>query len=57
MMAPLAVVARPVAASFPCNIYVQSAAYLQTARTILVTCGCKMILSGLFGGGEDNISA
>jgi hypothetical protein len=56
-MAPLALVARPGVVSFPSAAYEQAVSYLQTTRTILVPCGRKMILVGLFGGGEDNIRA
>ncbi len=56
-MAPLALVARPGVVSFPSVIYEQAVSHLQMARTILVPCGRNMILSGLFGGGEDNIRA
>jgi hypothetical protein len=56
-MALLALVARPAVVSFPRAAYEQAALYLQTPRTILVPCGRKMILVGLFGGGEDNIRA
>ena len=56
-MAPLALVARPGVVSFPRAAYEQAVAHLQTARTILVPCGRQMTLSGLFGGGEDNIRA
>jgi hypothetical protein len=56
-MAPLALVARPDVVSFLRAVYEQEISYLQTARTIPVPCGRKMILSGLFGGGEDNIRA
>ncbi len=56
-MAPLALVAQPGVVSFPRAVYEQAVSYLQTTRTIPVPCGRKMILSGLFGGGEDNIRA
>jgi len=56
-MAPFALVARPGVMSFPRVVYEQAVSRLQTARTILVPCGRNMILSGLFGGGEDNIRA
>jgi len=56
-MAPLALVARPGLVSVPRVVYEQAVSHLQTTRTILVACGRKMILSGLFGGGEDNIRA
>ena len=56
-MAPFALVARPGVMSFPRAVYEQAVSHLQTARTILVPCGRNMILSGLFGGGEDNIRA
>ena len=56
-MALLALVARPGVVSFPQAAYEQAVSHLQTARTILVPSGRKMILVGLFGGGEDNIRA
>jgi hypothetical protein len=56
-MAPLALVAHPTIVSLSHAVYEQAVSHLQTARTILVPCGRKMILSGLFGGGEDNIRA
>jgi len=56
-MAPFALVARPGVVSFPRAVYEQAVSYLQTARIILVPYGRKMILSGLFGEGEDNIRA
>jgi hypothetical protein len=56
-MAPLALIAHPAVVSFPRAVYEQAVSYLQTTRTILVPCGRKMVLSGLFGGGEDNIRA
>lgn len=56
-MAPLALVARPRILSFPRAVYEQAVSYLQTTRTILVPCGVKMILSGLFVDGKVNIYA
>jgi hypothetical protein len=56
-MAPLALVARHGVVSFPHAACEQAVAHLQTTRTILVPCGCQMILVGLFGGGEDHIRA
>ena len=56
-MAPLALVARPDVVSFLHEIYEQAISYLQTARTIPVPCGRKMILSGLFGEGKENFHA
>ena len=56
-MAPLALVARPGLMSFPRVVYEQAVSYLQTTRTILIPCGVKMILSGLFVDGKVNIYA
>ena len=56
-MAPLVLVARPSLVSVPRAVYEQAVSHLQMARTILVPCGRNMILSGLFGGGKDNIRA
>ena len=56
-MALLALVARPDVVSFLHAVYEQVISYLQTARTIPVPCGRKMILSGLFGEGKENFRA
>jgi len=56
-MAPPALVARPRVVSFSHAVYEQAASYLQTTWIILAPCGRKMILSGLLGGGKDNIHA
>jgi hypothetical protein len=56
-MAPLPLVACLSLVSVPRVVSEQAVSHLQAARTILVPGGCKMILSGLFGGGEDNIRA
>ena len=56
-MAPFALVARPGVVSFPRTAYEQAVSHLQMTRTILVPRGRKMVLSGLFGRGEDNIRA
>jgi hypothetical protein len=56
-MALLALVARHGVVSFPHAACEQAVSHLQTARTILVPCGRRMILVGLFGGGEGNIRA
>jgi hypothetical protein len=49
MMDPLAMVNRYRVLSSPWNDYMPLD--LRTARPILVTCGCEMILSGLSDGG------
>jgi hypothetical protein len=56
-MAPLALVGRPGVVSISRTIYEQAVSYLRMTRSALVPCGRKMLLSGLFGGGEDNIHA
>jgi len=56
-MAPFALVARPGVVSFPRAVYEQAVSHLQMTWIILVPCGRKVILSGLFSGGEDNIRA
>ena len=57
LVAPLVLVACPSVVSFPCAVYEQAVSYPQATRTILVPYGHKMVLSGLFGGEEDNIRA
>ena len=53
LVAPLVLVACPSVVSFLPAVYEQAISYPQAARTILVPYSHEMILSGLFGGGED----
>ena len=57
LAASLVLVGHPSVASLPRAVYEQAVSYPQATRTILVPYGHKMILSGLFGGEEDNIRA
>jgi hypothetical protein len=56
-MAPLVLLVRAGVVSVPHAAYEQAVSHLQMTRTILIPCGRKMTLSGLFGGGEGNIRA
>ena len=56
-MAPPALVARPALKAFHHAILEQAALYVRVTRTIPVSYRHRMMLIGLFGGGEDNTRA